>query len=94
MNTEFLSRRRLLVLTLLPLVLLFAATPLASHLAPQEPQPQQVASIDSPADTEIDRMHRVVALDVIARLENEANHQHGTTRLTPLDLKRIRNALN
>lgn len=95
MNTEFLSRRRLLILTILPTVLLFAVTPLASRFAPQgrEPQPQQFASVALPADTELERMHRIAALDVVARLEKEANHQKGTTHLTPLDLKRLRNAL-
>ncbi|MES2461534.1 MAG: hypothetical protein V4671_13200 [Armatimonadota bacterium] len=36
---------------------------------------------------------RMVALDVISRLENEARQQGGKTRLSPLDLKRLRNAL-
>jgi hypothetical protein len=36
---------------------------------------------------------RMVALDVITRLEEEARRQGGNTRLSPLDLKRLRNAL-
>jgi hypothetical protein len=35
----------------------------------------------------------MVALDVIRRLEEEARRQGGNTRLTPLDLRRLRNAL-
>ncbi len=36
---------------------------------------------------------RMVALDVISRLESEARRHGGKTRLSPLDLKRLRNAL-
>ncbi len=36
---------------------------------------------------------RMVALDVISRLEEEARRKGGNTRLSALDLKRLRNAL-
>ena len=36
---------------------------------------------------------RMVALDVISRLQEEASRKGGNTRVSPLDLKRLRNAL-
>lgn len=36
---------------------------------------------------------RMVALDVISRLQEEARRKGGDTKITPLDLKRLRNAL-
>ena len=36
---------------------------------------------------------RMVALDVISRLQEEASRKGGNTQVSPLDLKRLRNAL-
>ncbi len=36
---------------------------------------------------------RMVALDVISRLQEEASRRGGNTQVSPLDLKRLRNAL-
>ena len=113
MNTEFSSRRRLLLLIVLPVSLLLIATPFASHLpfpgqsGAREPQQiaaaypkfqtetdQEVAPRISPStQRDVQKVHRQVALDIVARLENEALRENGKTRLTSLDLKRLRNAL-
>ena len=36
---------------------------------------------------------RMVALDVISRLQEEASRKGGNTKVSPLDIKRLRNAL-
>ena len=70
------------------------AKSLDTLLSWQAPRTDGVAPRILPSvEDDLRRHRRRVALDIVSRLEGEARRQGSHTRLSPLDLKRLRNGL-
>jgi hypothetical protein len=99
---EPVGRRSSLVVTLLPISLLLIGCGLSPFFTKQteatitpaagekrEPSLREIA----PSEKGIKQVHRMVALDMVERLEKESRESAGNVWISPLDLRRLRNAL-